>query len=141
MKYINDNKIILKKYGYVMLFNILIYIIFNFYFKSSDTGFAIMLVIDFIINLFIYNYKDKIKYKYYLDIICNFIVGLILLLFIKNEYKYIIVIFSLFLSNNIVFMKSRLSDKLLLRSLQYMLIFLLTILCLLINLMLFYLIK
>lgn len=140
MKYINDNKSLLIKYGLIIIFNIIIYILCNYYFKSSDTGYVIMLFVVFIFNLFIYNYKGQVLFKYHLDIICNLIVGIILLLFIKNNYSYIVVTFSLFLSNNIVFMKSRISDKILLRSIQYLLILLLTFLSTFISLSLFYLI-
>jgi len=138
MKYINDNKSLLIKYGLIIIFDIIIYILCNYYFKSSDTGYVIMLFVVFIFNLFIYNYKGQVLFKYHLDIICNLIVGIILLLFIKNNYSYIVVTFSLFLSNNIVFMKSRISDKILLRSIQYALIFLFTLLSTVISLILFY---
>jgi len=138
MKYINDNKSLLIKYGLIIIFDIIIYILCNYYFKSSDTGYVIMLFVVFIFNLFIYNYKGQVLFKYHLDIICNLIVGIIFLLFIKNNYSYIVVTFSLFLSNNIVFMKSRISDKILLRSIQYALIFLFTLLSTVISLILFY---
>lgn len=138
MKYFNENKMLLKKYGLIILFNIIAYLLCNFYFNSSDTGYIIMLLVVLIFNLFVFNYKEKTKYKYYLDLLCNFLVGVILLLFIKNINLYIIVTFSLYLSNNIVFMKSRLSEKILLRSIEYALIFLLTLLSTIISSFIFY---
>ena len=138
MKYFNENKMLLKKYGLIILFNILAYLLCNFYFNSSDTGYIIMLLVVLIFNLFVFNYKEKTKYKYYLDLLCNFLVGVILLLFIKNTNLYIIVTFSLYLSNNIVFMKSRLSEKIILRSIEYALIFLLTLLSTIISSFIFY---
>jgi len=138
MKYFNENKMLLKKYGLIILFNILAYLLCNFYFNSSDTGYIIMLLVVLIFNLFVFNYKEKTKYKYYLDLLCNFLVGVILLLFIKNINLYIIVTFSLYLSNNIVFMKSRLSEKIILRSIEYALIFLLTLLSTIISSFIFY---
>lgn len=140
MKYFNENKNLLMKYSLIILFNIISYLLCNYYFKSSDTGYVIMLLIVFIFNLLIWNYKEKTKFKYYLDLSCNFIIGLLLMLFIKNINIYMIVTFSLFLSNNIVFMKSRLSEKLLLRSIEYALIFLLTLFSTIISLQIFYLI-
>ena len=137
MNYFKKNKVLLKKYLFIMLINIISFILCDFYFKSSDTGYVIMLVIVLFYNLFIYYYKEKVKFKYYLDLLCNLLVGCILYIFIKDINIYIIVTFSLFLSNNIVFMKSRISDKLLKRSLQYALIFLLTVLYTTINYMLF----
>lgn len=138
MKYFKENKMLLKKYGLIVLFNILSYLLCNFYFNSSDTGYIIMLLVVFIFNLFVFNYKEKTKFNYYLDLLTNFLVGVILLLFIKNINLYIIVIFSLYLSNNIVFMKSRLSEKILLRSIEYALIFLLTLLSTIISSFIFY---
>ena len=140
MKYINDNKNLLKKYSLIIIFNIIMYLLCDFYFKSSDTGYVVMLLIVFIFNLFVYNYKEKTIFKYYLDLLCNLIVGTILLIFIKNINIYIIVTFSLYLSNNIVFMKSRLNEKLIMRSIQYALIFLLTLLSTIISMMMFHLI-
>ena len=137
MKYIKDNNKLLVKYGVIALLNIIVFILCDYYFKKSDTGYAIMLIAVFIINLFVYNYKEQIIFKYYLDIICNFLVGIILLIFIKNINLYIIVTFSLFLANNIVFMRSRISDKILLRSIQYALILMLTMLSTLISLTIF----
>lgn len=140
MKYIKENKDLLKKYITILIFNLIAYIICNFYFNSSDTGYIVMLLVVFLFNLIVYTYNDKVIFKYHLDLLLNFLVGFILLLFVKNINIYVIVIFSLFLGNNIVFMKSRISDKFLLRSIQYALIFLLTLLSTSINLILFYLI-
>ena len=71
------------------------------------------------------------------DLLVNFIVGLILMIFIKEDLSYGIVIFSIFLGNNIVFTKSRLSKNFWLRSLQYILSFIFTVLIMFINLLLF----
>ena len=61
IKYFNENKMLLKKYGLIVLFNILSYLLCNFYFNSSDTGYIIMLLVVFIFNLFVFNYKEKQK--------------------------------------------------------------------------------
>jgi len=140
MKYFSDNKFLLKKYSLIILFNIIAYLLCDFYFNSSDIGYVIMLLIVFIFNFFILHYKEKIKYEYYLYLLYNFLIGIILLLFIKDINIYIIVTFSLYLSNNIVFMKSRLSEKILIRSIEYALIFLLTLLSTIITFYIFYLI-
>ena len=140
MKYFSDNKFLLKKYSLIILFNIIAYLLCDFYFNSSDIGYVIMLLIVFIFNFFILHYKEKIKFEYYLDLLCNSLIGIILLLFIKDINIYIIVTFSLYLSNNIVFMKSRLSEKILIRSIEYALIFLLTLLSTIITFYIFYLI-
>jgi len=140
MKYIKENENLLKKYCLIIIFNIISYLLCNFYFKSSETGYVIMLLVVFIFNLFMLNYKEKTKFKYYLDLVSNLLVGIILLLFIKNINIYIIVTFTLYLSNNIVFMKSRLSEKILIRSIEYALIFLLTLFSTIISVMLFYII-
>jgi len=140
MKKIKENENLLKKYCLIIIFNIISYLLCNFYFKSSETGYVIMLLVVFIFNLFMLNYKEKTKFKYYLDLVSNLLVGIILLLFIKNINIYIIVTFTLYLSNNIVFMKSRLSEKILIRSIEYALIFLLTLFSTIISVMLFYII-
>ena len=137
MNYIKNNSTLLKKYSMIVIFNIIIYILTSFYFKVSDTGTLIMLIINFLSNLFIYNYKGCVEFKYYLDIIFNTIIGLLLMIFIKDEYNYVTVTLSLFLGNNIVFMRSRVSDKFFKRSLQYILILLITFLNLLINYLIF----
>jgi len=138
MKYFKENKELIKKYLYVILFNIISYFLCDFYFNSSDKGYVVMLLVVFLFDLFIFNYKNKIKCKYILDLLSNLLVGLILQLFIKDINTYIIVTFSLFLSNNIVFMKTRLSEKLLLRSIEYALIFLLTLLLTITNVFIYY---
>ena len=138
MNFIKENGCLLKKYSLIIIFNIIAFLLCDFYFKKSDTGYVIMLLLVIIFNLFILNYKEKIKFKYLLDLLCNFLVGLILLLFIKNVNIYLIVTFSLYLANNIVFMKSRLNKKILIRSIEYALIFLLTLSSSIISLLLFY---
>lgn len=133
MKKLQENKVLLKKYLLIITFNIIIYILTSFYLKTSDTQTLVMLFIILIGDLIIYNYKEKVVFKYYLDILSNIIVGFLLFIFIKDDYVYLITILSIFISNNIVFMRSRISDKFLKRSLQYLLIFLITLLCMFIN--------
>lgn len=137
MKYINENKVLLKKYILIIVFNIILYILTSFYLKNNDTQSIIMLLLVFVSNLIIYTYNEKVIFKYYLDIITNILVGFLLIIFIKDVYVYITTILSLYLSNNIVFMKSRFSNKFIKRSLQYMIIFLITILCVFINFLVF----
>ena len=135
MEYLKKNKLMFYKYMLVIIFNIIIYILTNFYFNSSDSGTIVMLIVVLIIDLFILNYKEKTIFKYYLDIICNILIGFILLIFINDFYYYSTILLSLYLSNNIVFMRSRISDKFLKRSLQYLLTFFITIFCMFINLL------
>lgn len=134
MKYFKENKVLLEKYLLIIIFNIILYILNSFYLKNSDIGTIVMLILVFIFDMFIYYYKGTVTFKYYLDIICNILVGLLLTIIIDDYYIYSTNILSLFISNNIVFARSRLSNKFFKRSLQYMLIFLITILCMIINL-------
>lgn len=136
---IMKSKNLFLKYLFIIISNILIYILCNFYFDSYK--YVFMLLFSVVLDMFIYYYKGTIKYKFYYDIVCNFIVGLILLLFIKNEYNYMSVLFSLFLSNNVIFMRSRLSEKFFKKFLQYLLIFIYTIVCIFINVFVFILIN
>lgn len=138
MKYFKENKILLQKYLFIMLFNIIIYILTSFYLKTNDIQSIIMLLIVFCFDMFIYYYKEKVKFKYYLDIITNIVVGIILLFLINDFYIYSVTLLSLFLANNIVYMKSRISDIFIIRSLQYALTFLITILCIFINLLIIF---
>ena len=132
MKWFKDNKQLLYKYLLVMIFNIILHILINFYFKESEFVAIYLLFAVLISDLIIYYIKGVVRYKYYLDIICNIILGFILL-FTKDFYIYTTSLFSIVFANNIVFMRSRLSEKLLIRSLQYFLILLVSLLCVSIN--------
>jgi len=70
MKYIRDNKVMLLKYLSVVVSNILLYILVSFYFRNVENNFLILFVVVAIFDYIIFNYKDKIKYNYLLDIIC-----------------------------------------------------------------------
>ena len=132
IKYFKKNMFLLKKYLLIIIFNILLYILTSFYFKNTEYQPLIMLMLIFVSNLFIY--KGNIIFKYYLDIICNLIVGLLLMVFIHDSYIYSVIILSIFIPNNIVFMRSRISDNFFKRSLQYALSFFITILNMFISL-------
>ncbi len=130
-----DNKVLYLKYLFILISNILVYILCNFYFDTYK--YIVMILITVGVDMFICYYKKKSEFKFYLDIICNFIVGLFLLVFIKNQYDYIGALFSLFLANNVVFMRSRINDKFLKKLLQYFLIFLYSVVCIFINVFIF----
>lgn len=137
MKYIKNNKELLIKYLFIIISNILIYIICNFYFKTSMYKDIITLLIVVIVDMIIYYYKGTRKFIYYLDLLTNFIIGLILMLFIKDSLSYSNALFSLFFANNIIFMRSRFSDKFLKKTLQYLMIFIYTILTMFVNLLIY----
>ena len=73
MKYIKENKELLFKYFLVLISNILIYFICDFYFASNK--YILMMVIAIIVDLIIYYYMGTKVFKYYLDFIVNFIVN------------------------------------------------------------------
>lgn len=123
MKFIKENKELILKYLYIIVSNILIVILCNFYFRNSDYKDIFILFIALIIDMIIYYYKGKRKFKFLLDIISNIIVGVLLLLFYRDSISYGIVLFSLFFSNNITFIRSRLKDNFWLNTLQYILVF------------------
>ena len=128
MKYIKENKELLFKYFLVLISNILIYFICDFYFASNK--YIFMMVIAIIVDLIIYYYMGTKVFKYYLDFIVNFIVGCILIFLINDKIDYSSAVFSLVFANNIVFIRSRLSDKFIKESIQYLLMLIYSILCL-----------
>ncbi|MBQ3021300.1 MAG: hypothetical protein IJD92_03655 [Bacilli bacterium] len=137
MKWFKDNKQLLYKYLLVLIFNIILHILCNYYFKNSEYVSIYLLFAVLISNLIIYYIKGIVRYKYYLDIILNVILGFIIILFTKDFYIYSTSLFSIVLANNIIFMRSRLSEKLLKKTLQYLLILLISILCVSINFLYF----
>lgn len=137
MNYIKENKEILLKYLYIIISNILLVILINFYLKNYVYKDIILLFITVIVDLIIYYYKGIKPFKIYLDIITNFIVGLILMLFIRNDLYYSYTLISIFLSNYIIFTRSRLKEKTLLKLGQYFSIIILMIINLFINLLIF----
>lgn len=137
MKYVKDNKELLIKYLFIIINNILIHVICSFYFKTSMYKDIVILLIVVIVDMIIYYYKGTKKFIYYLDILTNFIIGLILMLFIKDSLSYSNALFSLFFANNIIFMRSRFSDKFLKKTLQYLMIFIYTILTIFVNLLIY----
>ena len=141
MKYIKENKELLLKYLLVIITNIIISIMCNFYFKNTEYRYLIMLGLAVIIDFIIYYYKGTKVFNTYLDFITNFIIGLILIIFCKYQLDYASICFSLIFANNIIFMRSRYSDKFFKRSLQYLLILIFSIISLFINTLIFVLIK
>ena len=137
MEYIKNNKLLLLKYLFIIIINFLVYIFVNFYFNSSSYKEIIMLFSVIILDTIIYYYKEKTIFIWYYDYVVNSIVGLILMCFFRNAIDYGTVLFSIFLSNNIIFIRSRLSDKFLLKNLQYILMLINSILNLFISLLLF----
>ena len=138
MNYLKENKELLIKYLFIIISNILIYILSNFYFKNFEYSSIIMFLIVIAFDMFIYYYKGTKKFKIYLDIISCFVIGLILLLFIDDPIYYSCILFNLFFANNIAFMQSRKSEKVFLRGLQYLLIIFITILCMILNLLILF---
>lgn len=137
MTYLKNNKSLMMKYLLIIITNIIIYILCNFYFKASIYKDMIILLIVAIIDLIIYYYKGEKEFKFYLDLSTNFIIGLILMIFIRDSLSFSNAIFSLFFANNIIFMRSRFSDKFLKKTLQYLMIFIYTVLVMFINLLIF----
>ena len=138
MNYLKENKELLIKYLFIIISNILIYILSNFYFKNFEYSSIIMFLIVIAFDMFIYYYKGTKKFKIYLDIISCFVIGLILLLFIDDPIYYSCILYNLFFANNIAFMQSRKSEKVFLRGLQYLLIIFITILCMILNLLILF---
>lgn len=138
MKYIKENKKLLLKYLFVIITNILLYIFCSFYLKNSTYKDIIMLLIVVVVDIIIYYYKGIEKFNLYLDLFCNIIVGFILLIFERNMLNYSKILVSLFIANNIVFTRSRLSNKFWMKTLQYIMILINTIICMFINLLIFY---
>ena len=67
-----NNKVLYLKYLFILISNILVYILCNFYFDTYK--YILMILITVAIDMFIYYYKKKSEFKFYLDIICNFMV-------------------------------------------------------------------
>lgn len=120
MKYLKDNKLLILKYLFIFISNILIYYFSSFYLKSINNKEIIMFFIIFIMDYIIYFYKSKTRFKYVYDIIINILLSLILIIFEKNTYLYGINLFSIVLANNIVFMISRYNENIYKRTLQYL---------------------
>lgn len=139
MKYIKENKELLLKYLFIIITNIILYIFCGFYLENSMYKDIILLLVVVILDMIIYHYKGKLKFNLYLDLLCNIIVGFILLIFERNNMlSYSQILVSLFIANNIIFTRSRLSEKFWIKGLQYVLIIINTIICMFINLMIFY---
>lgn len=138
MKYIKENKELLLKYLFIIITNIILYIFCGFYLKNSMYKDIILLLFVVIIDMIIYYYKGKLKFNLYLDLLCNIVIGFILFIFENNMLSYSKILVSLFIANNIIFTRSRLSDKFWIKGLQYILIIVNTIICMFINLMVFY---
>ena len=141
MKYINENKQLLLKYMYIFIMNILLFIICNYYFKSSQYKFMIMLILDIIMDQVIYYYKGVKVFKVYLDFIFNLLISVLFILIINNTYDYCSAVFSILFANNIVFIRSRISDKFIKRSIQYLMMFIYSLLVLSICTFLFIILK
>ena len=137
MKYLRDNKCLFLNYIYIFISNILVYILSNFYFRNIEYKDLIMLLIVVVIDYFIF-LKYKSKFILYFDFIINFLIGLLLMLFSKDNLSYATSLFSIVFANNIVFVKSRVSDKILKKNFQYFMAFINTMLILFFNLCVFY---
>lgn len=139
--YINNNKELIKKYILIILANIIIYILGSFYFKNLEYKDILIFLLILIISTVIYFYKGTKKFRYELDIISNLITGLLLIPLIKKDIDYSTILFTIFFANNIVYMKSRSSEKILRRSFQYLSILLITVISMIINIAIFTVIK
>ena len=140
-KYIKENKKLLIKYSLIIVSNILLVILNNFYLKNNNYKNMILLFIIVVSDLIICNYKEKVEFKWYLDLIFNFIIGLILMFITNNIIDYSIILLSLYLATNIIFVRSRYSDKFSKRILQYIMIFIYTILIMFINIFMYMIFK
>ena len=138
MKYIKENKELLLKYLFIIITNIILYIFCGFYLKNSMYKDIILLLSIVVIDMIIYYYRGKLKFNLYLDLLFNIIVGFILLIFERNMLSYSKVLVSIYIANNIIFRRSRLSNKFWIKSLQYILIIVNTIINMFINLIFFY---
>ena len=138
MKFIKENKELLLKYLFIIITNIILYIFCGFYLKNYEYKDIILLLLVVGIDMVIYHYRGKIKFNLYLDLVCNILVGIILLIFERNMLSFSKILVSLFIANNIIFTRSRVSSNFWLKNLQYILIIVNTIVCMFINLMIFY---
>ena len=121
MEYVKNNINLFKKYGLIVISNIVIFILTNYYLKNFEFKYLVMILINTLIDLLIYYYKGKVIFNKYIDYIVNIIIGLIIIFFAKNIIEYDTILFSLLFSNNIVFIRSRLSEKFIVKSSQYLL--------------------
>jgi len=111
MKFINNNKELLKKYLGIIIFNVITYILIGFYFKNMEYNFLIMFALTIIIDLVILNIKESSKCIIWLDFITCLIVGFLLSIFIKDDLTYSVCIFSFYLANNFIFCHTRKETK------------------------------
>ena len=137
MKYIKDNKKLFSKYLMILVLNVLLFILCNFYFKNFKYCTIILLILIIISDMIIYYYKNPNKFIWYYDFILNMIVGFMIMIFVKDTVLLANNLFSIMFANNIVFMRSRFSDKFIKKSLQYLMILIYTILAMFINLLVY----
>ena len=141
MKYLKDNNQLLMKYLLIIVFNVILFIFTNFYLKDFEYKLLVLMGVVVLVDMIIYYLKGTIKFITRYDFIANFISGLILMLFLKDDLEYSKVILSVFFGNNIVFIRSRFSDNFLKRSGQYALILINTILSMFLSLAIYTIIK
>ena len=141
MKYLKDNNQLLMKYLLIIVFNVILFIFTNFYLKNFEYKLLVLMGVVVLVDMIIYYLKGTIKFITRYDFIANFISGLILMLFLKDDLEYSKVILSVFFGNNIVFIRSRFSDNFLKRSGQYALILINTILSMFLSLAIYTIIK
>ena len=137
MNFIKKNKDLLFKYLLILVSNIIINILCDFYLRNFVYKDIILLIIIVIVDLIIYYYKGIKKFVSYIDLIVNIIIGFILMLFIDNNIEYANKLFSVFLANNIIFERSRLSDKFFKKFVQYFMILIYTLIAMFINILTF----
>lgn len=135
------NKDLILQYLYIVISNLLLTIFVNYYFKNFIYKDILLLVLVLIFDVIIYYYKGKNKFIFYLDLFVNIIIGLLILLFTSKLVDYSNMLLSLFLANNIVYVRSRLSDSFIKMTLQYFMVLVYTVLGMFINIMIFYFIK
>ena len=135
------NKDLILQYLYIVISNLLLTIFVNYYFKNFIYKDILLLVLVLIFDMIIYYYKGKNKFIFYLDLFVNIIIGLLILLFTNKLVDYSNMLLSLFLANNIVYVRSRLSDSFIKMTLQYFMVLVYTVLGMFINIMIFYFIK
>ncbi len=141
MKFLKENKKLILKYLFILISNILIYILCNYYLRNLEYKEFIMLFVILIVDFIIYYYKGIVKFNYYLNLLVSLITNIILLFFIKNEYLYGINVFSIGFANNFIYMRNRTNDKLSHNIFQYILLLLNSLLILFIGLCLFFMLK
>lgn len=140
-KYINENKNLILQYLYIIISNILVTILVNYYFKNFIYKDILLLGLVLIFDMVIYYYKGKNRFVFYLDLLVNIFVGLLILVSTNKLIDYSTILLSLFLANNIVYVRSRLSDSFIKMTLQYFLVLVYTILGMILNIIIFYFIR